>query len=160
MEIPKPNITLPGRKLNIRRLIIMSFAIIGLILAATFFTKSSWTAFIVKEDKPVCTDDCTFEGKTCENAKIFECAAGEDGCKHKSLVEPCPENAVCSTLKEGECYTPQTCDFDFHTCISDVLYKICENGKTIEGAETKKCPDGLMCNRSPKQFALCVEKDY
>lgn len=149
------------RRLNKRRLAIIAFVFVALISTALFVTKFGTTAFNVKEEKeetPQCVSECEFEGKACENGKIFECAIGQDGCKHKNLVESCPEGSICSKLKEGTCYTPQTCDFEFHTCASTTSYKLCNNGKTVEGAETKKCPEKLVCNKSPKNFALCVEK--
>lgn len=151
---------LQGRTLNKKRLIIISSLFILLIVAGIFITGINLTTFTIKEQKPACTDECDFEGKLCEDAKIFECSLNENGCKHKNLVETCPEGAQCSTLSTDKCYTPQFCDGDFHTCISDVLYKMCENGKTIEGTDMKKCPEGLMCNRNPNNFALCIEKDY
>ena len=148
------------RILNKKRLIIIVSIVLALVTVAVFINQIGLTAFTIKEKPPACTDECSFEGKICESAKIFECSIGEDNCKHKILVETCPEEGICSTLKEGECYTPQSCDGDFHTCISDVYYKMCKDGKTVEDADTKKCPTGLMCNRDPKQFAVCIEKDY
>ena len=149
--------------LNKKRLIIIASVFILLVALGIFFTQTNFTAFSVKENVPeipACTDECDFEDKLCENAKIFECSVGEDGCKDKLLVEDCPKDSQCSTLNKDKCYTPQFCDGDFHTCISDVFYKICKYGKTLEGKETKKCPEGLMCNRNPKVFGVCIEKDY
>lgn len=156
----KGKIVYSKRKLNKKRLAIIASSILIFIVALIFFSKSDFTAFSIKEKAPVCNDECELEGKLCENAKIFECSLGEDGCKHKSLVESCPDGAVCSTLSKDSCYTPQFCDGDFHLCISDVFYKMCKNGKTVEGGDNKRCPDGLMCNRNPKRFAICIEKDY
>ncbi len=151
-----------GRKLNRRRLALIFFVIVALVLTAVFATRLDFTAFSVKEETgdelPPCTNECSFEGKACENDKIFECVLGQDGCRHKNLVEPCPEGSICSTLKEGTCYTPKTCDFTFHTCITTTSYQLCKNGKTVEDAETLKCPEKLVCNKGSKQFALCVEK--
>lgn len=161
MKIPKPNFNfLEGKKINKKRLLIILAVSLFLITAVIFIKQIGLTAFTIKEKAPPCVDECDFEGKICENSQIFECSLGEDNCKHKILVESCPDGSKCSTLKEGECYTPQSCDGDFHICISDVFYKICENGKTVEDSEMKKCSDGLMCNRNSKQFAICVEKDY
>lgn len=158
MRIPKLNISY-YKNMNKKRLIILASVVTAIIVLA-FFAKLGFTAFIIKEKPSGCTDECDFEGKTCESAEIFECVLNEDGCRHKILIGPCPEGAKCSTLKEGECYKPNSCDGDFHICISDFLYQMCKNGKTIEDAETKKCPTGLMCNRNPKKFAICIEKDY
>lgn len=161
MNFPKLNLNMPeGKRLNRRRLIVVFSIILALVAATVFVNKAGLTAFIVKEEKEVgqaCIDGCSFEGKICEDAKIFECATGEDGCKQKILVEECPENAVCSTLKEDACYTPKTCDSEFHTCFSTSLYQLCKGGKTVENADTKKCPEGLVCNQGPK-FAICIEK--
>lgn len=160
MKVPKLNLNFSYyRRLNRKRLMMLASVVIAIIVLA-FFAKLGFTAFIVKEKPPKCIDECSFEGKVCEDTKIFECTLSEDGCKHKILVESCHEGAKCSTLKEGECYEPDSCDDDFHICISDFLYQMCKNGKTIEDAETKKCPTRLMCNRNSKQFAICVEKDY
>jgi hypothetical protein len=153
---------LSGRRLDKKRLAIIIFIFIALIVTVVSVTKFGVTSFIVKEGEsnelPPCTNECTFEGKACENGEILECVIGQDGCKHKNLVESCPEGNICSTLKEGTCYTPKACDFTFHTCITTTSYQLCKNGKTIEGAETKKCPEKLVCNKRSKTFALCVEK--
>ena len=147
-------------KLNKKRLSIIASVFVVLIAALFFLGKTGIISFAVKEVAPSCTDECSFEDKLCENAKIFECSLGEDGCRHKVLLEECPSGAECSALNTDKCYAPKLCDGDFHMCISDVLYKMCKDGKTVEGADTKRCPDGLMCNRNPKQFAICISKDY
>ena len=153
---------LSGKRFNKKRLAIIAFIFIALIVTVVSVTKFNVTSFIIKEGEsnelPPCTDECTFEGKACENGKIFECVIGQDGCKHKNLVEPCLEGSICSKLKEGTCYTPKACDFTFHTCITTTAYQLCKNGKTVEGAETQKCQGKLVCNKSSKTFALCVEK--
>lgn len=163
MKIPKLNLNFPQwRNLNKKRLILALAIVVALLVVVIFINKIGFTAFTVKEEEkpPACTDECGFEGRICEDAKIFECSIGEDGCKHKTWVEDCPKNAECSTVNKDKCYESQLCDGDFHICVSDFLYRACKNGRTIEDAETKKCPEGLMCNRNPKQFAVCVEKDY
>lgn len=161
MKLPKLNLTLPyGSRLNKRRLIIVFSIVFALVVATIFVNKMGLTAFTVKEEAQPCADECDFEGKVCEDAKIFECSIGEDGCKYKALVEECPEGGICSTLNEDECFVAESCDGDFHICTSDVYYKMCKNGKTVEGADMKKCPTGLMCNRDPEELALCIEKDY
>lgn len=149
------------KRLN-KKFVIVTSASLLLVIIAVFFFVSDWgiSAFTTKETPPQCIDECSFEGKLCEDAKIYECVAGDLGCKVKRLVEECKEEAVCSEVKEGSCFEPQFCDGDFHMCISDVLYKICKNGKTVEGSETKRCPENLMCNRNPKNFAICIPKDY
>lgn len=152
---------LSGRRLDKKRLAIIAFVLIALITTVVSVTKFNVTSFIVKEGQeeiPSCTDECTFENKICENGKIFECVIGQDGCEHKNLLESCPEGSICSTLKEGTCYTPKACDYTFHTCITTTAYQLCKDGKTVEGAETTKCPENLVCNKGSKNFALCVEK--
>lgn len=149
------------RRLNKKFVIIASVTLAVIVIAVLFFTDNlGMDSFTTKEDPPQCIDECDFEGKICENAKIYECAVGTLGCKVKNLVEECNTGAICSKLKTDSCYEPQFCDGDFHMCISDVLYKMCKNGKTIEGSEMKTCPEGLMCNRNPKNFAICIPKDY
>ncbi len=160
MDIPKPNLVPEGRKLDKTRLIIVFSAVLALIVVVAFVSKIGLTSFTVKEEQEsqsACTDECSFEGKICEEAKIFECVTGENGCKQKNLVESCPEKSVCSTLKEGTCYTPQACDFSFHTCVTKTSYKLCKDGKTVEGSETRKCPEKLVCNTKPNTFAVCIE---
>jgi len=149
-----------GRKLDKKRLSIIFFILLLLIVTVVSVTKFDITSFVIKEKEEIlqCVDECTFETKICEGGKIFECIIGQDGCKHKSLVESCPEGSVCSTLNEGACYTPKACDFTFHTCITTTAYQLCEGGKTVEGAETTKCPENLVCNKKTKNFAICVEE--
>lgn len=156
MEQSKLNMP-SGRILDKKKIIIISSVVLALVVIVIFFT--NFTSFSVKENVQKCVDKCDFEGQICEDAKIFECVLGENGCKNEVLIKECAEGAVCSKLN-NDCYEPQLCDDDFHICISDALYQTCENGKTVEGAENKKCPEGLMCNRNPNIFAVCVEKDY
>lgn len=157
----KTSFTPVRRRLNMKRISLILSVIVALVFVVVFITKFNPTALTVKEggnELPPCTNDCSFEAKICEDGKILECVIGEDGCRHKNVVESCPEGSICSKLKEGTCYTPRTCDFTFHTCITTTSYQLCKDGKSIEGAETQKCPEGLVCNKSPKNFALCVEK--
>lgn len=159
MDIPKPNLIPEGRKIDKTRLIIVFSAVLALIVVVAFVSKIGFTSFTVREEQqPTCADECSFEGKICEESKIFECVTGENGCKQKNLVESCPEKSVCSTLKEGTCYTPQACDFSFHTCVTKTSYQLCNDGKTIEGSETRKCPGKLVCNKKSNNFAVCVEE--
>jgi len=181
-ELPKPDVQTPveesskrkgfslippGKKLNVKKLTVMFLILAALVASVVFVSKYSFTAFSVKDETPqetaeaaapACTDDCSFEGKVCEDAKIYTCEVGADGCKHKNLIENCIQGSVCSAINKDKCYLPQTCDFEFHTCISTTSYKMCKNGKSIEGAEIKKCEEGLVCNKSPKDFGICVEK--
>jgi len=168
MKIPKPDLSRvkvlfsrPKLKIPKKRISIITFTIFALIAIVIFINKVDLTALSIHEKAIPCTDDCNLEGKLCEDAKIYECAIAEDGCKDKVLLEECVKDAVCSTVNKDKCYTPSYCDGDFHMCISDVYYKMCKNGKTVEDkSETKRCPDGMMCNRNPTEFAICVEKDY
>ncbi len=151
--------------LNKKKLIIVS-SVLLLLFALSFFAysyKNSLTAYFVKEQpidsvQPRCEDECNFEGEQCEDAKIYKCTAGSDGCKKKIIIKECGKNALCSTKNKDKCYTPQLCDGEFHICISDVIYRMCKDGKTVEDSENKKCPNGMICNRNPKNFGICVAK--
>lgn len=148
-----------GRRLNKRRIITIFSVFIALIIILMFSAKFNLTAFVVKENQPqACISDCSFEGKICENDKIFECVPNEEGCKYKTEVDICQEGDVCSTIIKGGCYTPQTCDDEFHICVSDSSYKICEDGRTVEDSEIEKCPEDMVCNKNPNLLAICVAK--
>ncbi|MBU4501966.1 MAG: hypothetical protein KKA79_05195 [Nanoarchaeota archaeon] len=113
----KPTKSKVTRKLNKKRLVMLSSIILVLIAAVFFISKTDFISLTIKgEELPACIDDCSFEGKLCENAKIYECVAAEDGCKDKAVTEECKSGDECSSINEGECYTPMLCDGDFHKC--------------------------------------------